>query len=381
MTGESNIYQRIGVLGGGQLGKMLYYPASKLDLSIHFMDADPECPCAHGTPSWVKGSITSAEDVLTFGSDKDILTIEIEHVDTLALAKLEKLGKKVFPQPHIIETIQDKRLQKAFYREHGFPTAPFVWIENREDVGQKEDFLPAFNKIGRGGYDGKGVQYIASKEDIPKVFDSQGLLEKAVPILKELSVVVARSSSGECKVYPVVELVFDPTYHLVDYLLAPARISPEIASEATQIALALANKLGIVGLLAVELFLTKDHSLLVNEMAPRTHNSGHHTIEACDTSQFEQQLRAIMGMPLGCTKLRRPAAMINLVGSAGQEGVPHFPGMTTMMHHEGVFVHLYGKKTTKPGRKMGHVTILADTMEELLEKIRHIRPYTTVTTR
>lgn len=380
MIERAAFQQHIGVLGGGQLGKMLYAPAARLDLSIQFMDPDPDCPCAHSTPVWVEGALTSKDDVLAFGADKDVLTIEIEHVDAETLFLLEAGGKLVYPQPHVIATIQDKRKQKAFFEKHGFPTTPFVLIENKAEGLKHQDFLPAFNKLGVGGYDGKGVKSICTKEDLEHLFDAPGILEKAVSVQKELSVVVARNALGVSKAYPVVELVFDPQYHLVDYLLAPARIPESIADQAIALSLALADRLGIVGLLAVELFLTKENILLINEMAPRTHNSGHHTIEACDTSQFEQQLRAILNLPLGSTALRKPAAMINIVGSDGHEGPPMYPGIESLMAQNGVFVHLYGKKITKPGRKMGHVTVLAESVEELVDIIERIRPFTNVKT-
>ncbi len=364
---------KIGVLGGGQLGKMLYRPAIQLDLQLFFMDPDPEAPCSKISPHFTQGRLTDFNEVMNFGADKDLITIEIENVNTDALQELEKQGKMVFPQPHIIKLIQDKRLQKQYYRDHGFPTAPFHLIDQPTDAQRYLEFFPAFTKLAKEGYDGKGVRKINGMEDFHLLFDAPGLLEKAVEIEKEISVLVSRNQQGDCITYPVVELVFDPRYHLVDYLLAPADISKELAEQAEQLAIKLAQSLGIVGILAVEMFISTSGELLINEIAPRTHNSGHHSIEACYTSQFEQQLRSITNMPLGSTRQIKKAAMVNLIGADGYFGRVLYEGIDSLLKLEGVYVHLYGKTETRPGRKMGHVTILADDHSELVEKAKAVK--------
>ncbi len=364
---------RIGVLGGGQLGKMLYAPAMKLDLDIAFLDSDSASPCARFASQFIQGSLQDYEQVLRFGLTKDLITIEIENVHVNALFELESRGISVFPQPQVIQLIQDKRTQKQFYINNGFPTAEFILVDTKEEIRKHEAFFPAFHKMGRDGYDGKGVRRIQSLDDIEATFDQAGLLEKEVPNVRELSVIVARTLKGEIKSYPIVESVFDPVYHLVDYLIAPAQVSPTIASRGKELAESLAESLGIVGLLAVEMFLTTDEQLLINEVAPRTHNSGHHTIEAAYTSQFEQQLRAILGLSLGDTKALSHAAMVNLVGEVGYIGSPVYSGLDELMKIPGVFMHLYGKKETRPGRKMGHVTVVDNDTENLIRKVKFIK--------
>lgn len=364
---------RIGVLGGGQLGKMLYAPAIELDLHLFFMDPDPNAPCRKICPDFKVGNLTNYEDVMTFGTDKDIITIEIENVNTEALEDLEKLGKSVFPQSHIIRLIQDKRLQKQFYLDNGFPTAEFHLIDHPSDAFKYLDFFPAFNKLGKEGYDGKGVRLIKGEQDFQFIFDKPGLIEKSVDIAKEISVIVARNASGDVKTFPVAELVFDPRYHLVDYLMAPAQLSEGLTKTAEHLAVKLAQALGIVGILAVEMFVTQDEKILINEIAPRTHNSGHHSIEACYTSQFEQQLRSITNLPLGSTALLKNAAMVNLIGEEGHHGKVKYLGLDKLLEVDGVYVHLYGKTETRPGRKMGHYTVLAESHDELIHKINLIR--------
>lgn len=352
---------------------MLYAPAIELDLHLFFMDPDPNAPCRKICPDFKVGNLTNYEDVMTFGTDKDIITIEIENVNTEALEDLEKLGKSVFPQSHIIRLIQDKRLQKQFYLDNGFPTAEFHLIDHPSDAFKYLDFFPAFNKLGKEGYDGKGVRLIKGEQDFQFIFDKPGLIEKSVDIAKEISVIVARNASGDVKTFPVAELVFDPRYHLVDYLMAPAQLSEGLTKTAEHLAVKLAQALGIVGILAVEMFVTQDEKILINEIAPRTHNSGHHSIEACYTSQFEQQLRSITNLPLGSTALLKNAAMVNLIGEEGHHGKVKYLGLDKLLEVDGVYVHLYGKTETRPGRKMGHYTVLAESHDELIHKINLIR--------
>lgn len=364
---------KIGMLGGGQLGRMLLQAAVDYNLEIHVLDSDPEAPCKNWGTSFTQGVLTDFNTVYQFGKDKDLITIEIENVNVEALKKLQQEGTKVYPQPEIIEMIQDKRVQKEFYKKHNIPTADFVLTETKADIHKHLDLLPAVHKLGTEGYDGKGVQMIRTAADITKGFDKPGLLEKKIDFEKELSVIVARNPDGEIIAFPTVEMVFHPVQNLVEFLFAPAEISAELHKKAEKIARQVINEIGLVGILAVELFLTKDGSILVNEIAPRPHNSGHQTIQANYTSQYEQHLRAILNMPLGSTQQLCPAAMVNLLGEAGFVGNAIFEGLEEAMNIEGVYPHLYGKKVTKPFRKMGHVTILDATVEGLKKKSEQVK--------
>lgn len=364
---------KLGVLGGGQLGRMLIQSAIDLNLNVWVMDPDDNAPCSQLATNFIQGNITDFDSVYNFGKQCDLVTIEIENVNTEALQKLVDEGIKVFPQPHILQLIKDKREQKEFYRNQGIPTADFILTENKADVSRYKNFLPAMHKLGREGYDGRGVQRIANEKDLDKAFNAPGLLEKFVDFEKELSVIVARNLKGQVITFPVVELVFHPEANLVEYLFAPASISSEVAEKASQIAINVIEKLDMIGLLAVEMFLEKDGNILVNEIAPRTHNSGHQTIESNFTSQFEQHLRAILNLPLGATATKVPAAMVNLLGEDGFTGPARYDGLEKILAVEGVYVHLYGKKITKPFRKMGHVTVLDRDMDRLKEKAMFIK--------
>jgi len=364
---------KIGLLGGGQLGRMMIQSAINYTLDISVLDPDPNAPCAHLVENFTVGKLTDEEVVFNWGKNFDLVTIEIEHVSVAALKRLVNDGVRVFPQPEVIELIQNKRKQKTFYKANRIPTAEFVLTENAEDVRAHIDWLPAVNKLGEEGYDGRGVQMIRADKDVDKAFDKPGLLEKLVDFELELSVIVARNETGEKKCFPVVQLEFHPDHNLVEYLFAPAEISKAIEEKAYQLAEDVIEKLEMVGLLAVEMFLTKEGELLVNEVAPRTHNSGHHTIEANVTSQFEQHLRAILNLPLGSTDLKTPAAMVNLLGEDGHTGEAKYQGLEKCMAMTGVYVHLYGKKTTKPFRKMGHVTITEKDIELLKSKALKVK--------
>ena len=276
----------LGVLGGGQLGRMLIQSAIDFNLSVHVLDPNPEAPCHALATRFTVGSLTDFDTVYAFGQQCDLLTIEIENVNTEALQRLQAEGKRVYPEPDIIALIQDKREQKQFYQKNNIPTADFVLTETREDLQKHLHMLPAVHKLGKEGYDGRGVQKIMTEQDIPLGFDQPGVLEKLVNFEKEISVIVARNQQGEVSTFPVVELVFHPEKNLVEYLFAPAEIDASVAQRADQLAREVIEKLGMTGLLAVEMFLTKSGEILVNEVAPRTHNSGHHTIEANVTSQF-----------------------------------------------------------------------------------------------
>jgi 5-(carboxyamino)imidazole ribonucleotide synthase len=362
----------IGILGGGQLGRMLLQSGIDFNFQFSVLDPDPNAPCK-GITQFQAGKLTDYETVMNFGKSCDVLTIEIENVNTQALKALEEQGKKVYPQPHIIELIQDKRIQKTFYKDNNIPTAEFILTHSKADVYNHASFLPAVNKLGKEGYDGRGVQVLSSAEDLPKAFDAPGLLEKFVDFEKEISVIVARNTLGEIKTYPAVEMVFHPVQNLVEYLFAPAQVPAHILKEADAIAVKIIQSLNMVGLLAVEMFVTKKGEVLVNEIAPRPHNSGHQTIEANITSQYEQHLRSITGLPLGDTHLLIPSAMINLLGEPGYSGDAVYQGFDEVMKVSGVHVHLYGKKITKPFRKMGHVTIIDHDLERLRQKANFVK--------
>jgi 5-(carboxyamino)imidazole ribonucleotide synthase len=364
---------RIGILGGGQLGLMLLQAAVDWNLDIHVLDPDAEAPCSRIAPHFVHGSLQDYDTVYNFGKSLDVITIEIEKVNVEALEVLEKEGKRVYPQPSVIRQIQDKRIQKQFYRDHNLPTADFILTENREDVQQHADFLPAFHKLGRDGYDGRGVQRLSSAHDFHKAFDAPGVLEKAVPFEKEIAVIVARRPSGQVLAFPTVEMAFHPELNLVEYLFAPAQLDQSVDQQAQQLARQVADAFGIVGLLAVEMFVTKGGEVLINEVAPRPHNSGHHTIRANATSQFEQHWRAILDLPLGSTHAYGPAAMVNLLGEDGHTGPAYYEGMETLLATEEVFPFLYGKAITKPFRKMGHVTVMDTDLDSLKEKVELVK--------
>ena len=355
------------------MGRMLIQSAINYNQDIHILDPDPNAPCKDISQRFTVGSLKDFDTVYAFGHGCDVITVEIESVNTEALEKLQREGKKVYPQPDILSLIKDKRKQKQFYQKHGIPTADFILTSDKAEVIHNSGFLPAVNKLGKEGYDGRGVQVLRTEADLDQAFDAPGLLEKLIDFDKEIAVTVARNEAGELIAYPAVECAFHPTANLVEFLFAPAEISKEVAERAEEIAKNVILKLGMVGILAVEMFVTKDGEILVNEVAPRPHNSGHHTIEANFTSQFEQHLRSVMNWPLGNPDLRCPAAMINLLGEDGFTGPVVVEGQNEALAEQGVYIHMYGKKITKPFRKMGHVTILADTVEGLKEKAQRIK--------
>ncbi|MBI3219832.1 MAG: 5-(carboxyamino)imidazole ribonucleotide synthase [Bacteroidetes bacterium] len=367
-----SLNQKIGILGGGQLGRMLIQ--SGIDFNIHFsvLDPDAAAPCS-AISTFTHGKLTDYQTVVDFGKSCDLITIEIENVNVEALKELVRLGKKVFPQPEVIELIQDKRTQKEFYKRHQIPTADFILTENKQQVIANRSFLPAVNKLGKEGYDGRGVQLLRTEADLDKAFDAPGLLEKLIDFEKEIAVIVARNELGEIISYPAVEMVFHPTANLVEYLFSPAEISLAIAKEADAIAKSVIEKMNMVGLLAVEMFVTKSGKVLVNEVAPRPHNSGHQTIEANITSQYEQHLRAVLNLPLGDTATLLPSAMVNLLGEDGYSGEAKYQGLDEVLRQTGTHIHLYGKKITKPFRKMGHVTIVDADLESLRKKANFVK--------
>jgi 5-(carboxyamino)imidazole ribonucleotide synthase len=374
----------IALLGGGQLGRMFLENAMRYDVDVHVLDPDPQCSCAHLATRFVEGRFDDRDAVLHFAKDADVVGIEIEHVSVEALEELKAQGKTVIPDPAVLRTIKDKGLQKQFYLDHEIPTADFALIHDKSQIAGHPQLLPAFLKARTGGYDGKGVMPINTMADAAQAFEGPCVLERKAEIDLELAVLVVRSAKGAVAVYDPVEMVFDPRFNLVDHLRAPARIAPAIAVSAKSLALRVAEAFAMPGLYAVELFLTKGGELLVNETAPRAHNSGHHTIEACTSSQFDQLLRAYMGWPLGDATLRGHAAMINLVGEGGT-GPVEVMGLDDVLHVPGTFLHLYGKKETRTGRKMGHVTVAASSHADLDQAIAvtkvhcRIRPASTET--
>ena len=363
----------MGVLGGGQLGRMLIQEAINYNLQIAVIDPDEDAPCKNIAHEFSQGSLTDYDTVLAFGRQCNLVTIEIENVNTEALEQLQDEGITVYPQANIIRLIKNKVEQKLFYRNNNIPTATFEVVANKQEVATASLPLPFVNKLATEGYDGRGVQVIKNEADFHKAFDAPGLVEEFVDFEKEISVILARNQHGEIKVFPAVELQFHPHHNLVEYLHAPAEITQEVDSRAKEIAIDIITKLGMVGLLAVEMFVTKDGQVIVNEIAPRTHNSGHQTIESSTTSQFNQHLRAILGLPLGDTTLITPATMVNLLGEDGFTGPARYEGLEEVIALKGVYVHLYGKAITKPFRKMGHVTITGNNKESLAEKAKFVK--------
>lgn len=356
---------KIGLLGGGQLGRMLMQKAIDWNLQIAILDPAKDAPCAHLTPDFQVGDLKDHETVLAFGRDKDIITIEFEDVNSDALAQLEKEGVKVFPQPRVLKIIQDKGLQKLFYQEHDIPTAPFALVEKADEIKDSGIPFPFFQKLRTSGYDGYGVRKMKDEAALTNSFDKPSVIEAMANLEKELSVIVSRNERGETSAFPVVEMEFNPESNMVQYLFAPAQIDDKIARQATDLALQVIRKLDMVGILAVEMFYNKDGSIWVNEVAPRPHNSGHHTIEAGWCSQYEQHLRSILDLNPGRTAALQYGAMVNLLGAKGFEGTPVYEGMEEILAMEGVFVHLYGKAKTKSFRKMGHVTVVGDNAEKV----------------
>lgn len=359
---------RIGILGGGQLGQMFLQNAFSYPFEVHILEKDVSASCAKVTPFFHQGDIRDFQAVYDFGKEMNIVSVEIENVNIDALKVLEKEGIRVFPEPRVLELIADKCLQKQFFKENHLPTADFVIVENQQDLNKYADFLPAFQKLAKGGYDGRGVQLLENEKDLNKAFTAKSLLEKKVSVQKEISVIVARNHTG-IAVYEPVEMVFDKKLNLVDYLLAPARISKQKAQEAQDLAHKVIEKLQMTGILAVEMFLDENNNLLINELAPRPHNSGHHTIEAAFCSQYDQHLRSISGLPLGNPQLHTRAGMLNILGEKGYEGEAIYEGLSDILAVPKVYLHLYNKRLTKAGRKMGHFTILGENFEEIEEKI------------
>lgn len=364
---------RLGILGGGQLGRMLIQQAINYNVTVKVLDPDREAPCRKLCDEFIVGSLSDYETVYNFGKKVDLLTIEIEKVNVDALEQLEKEGVQVYPQPRIIRLIQDKALQKQFFKENDIPTAEFQVISSAEQLRLSHIPFPYIQKLRRDGYDGRGVYKVLDETYLSKAFTEPSLVERLVDFEKEIAVIVARNEDGETKAFPMVEMEFNPEANLVEFLIAPSTLPFEVHEEAERIAKRIADCLNIVGLLAVEMFLDKNGKILVNELAPRPHNSGHQTIEGNVVSQFEQHLRAIFNQPLGDTACLNHAIMINVLGETGYEGPAVYQGIEKVLECAGVYIHLYGKALTKPFRKMGHVTIVDADREKAIEKARFVQ--------
>lgn len=368
---------KLGIIAGGQLGKMLIQEASKWDIISYVLDEEENCPAGKVASHFIQGNPLDFNTVYHFGKMVDVLTFEIENVNIEALKKLKFEGLRIAPDPEVLEMIQDKGLQKEFYRINGIPASPFKLLDKAGDIelayrnGKLR--LPFVQKLRKGGYDGRGVAVINSEEDLQKLLVGPSVLEEKVDIFKEIAVIAARNKKGEIKCFPVVEMIFDPNANLVDKLICPSTITAEQSEKAKSIATEIIDLLGMEGVLAVEFFVDRTGNLLVNEVAPRPHNSGHHTIESVITSQFEQHLRAVLNLPLGSTRLKLPAVMINMLGAEGYEGSVRYEGLTESMALDGIKIHLYGKKITRPYRKMGHVTVLSNTLECALKKAERVK--------
>lgn len=359
---------KLGILGGGQLGKMLLADTRKFDIQTLVLDPSAEAPSQFGCNAFYKGSLMDFDTVYQFGKMVDLLTIEIENVNLDALDKLEEEGLSVFPSPKTLRMIQNKGKQKDFYVKHNIPTSKhlrFVDLNDLKKSLEKDELeFPFVWKSAQFGYDGNGVKVCRSAIDLVKLPDVECIAEDMIPFKNELAVIVVRSSSGEVKTYPVVEMEFHPEANQVEYVICPARIDEKVAQKAIDVALKVSESFNHVGLLAVEMFQTEDDEILVNEVAPRPHNSGHYSIEASYTSQFENHLRAILNLPLGNTASKVAGIMVNLVGEEGYEGQVVYENIEKIMAIDGVTPHIYGKRETRPFRKMGHVTIVNEDMVE-----------------
>lgn len=369
---------KLGILGGGQLGKMLLTETRKFDIQTYVLDPSDEAPCKIASNQFFKGDLMDFETVYQFGKQVNVLTFEIEHVNIQALEKLEEEGIKVYPSPQTLKLIQNKGVQKDFYTQHNIPTAPYQPFENLDSlqkaVENKTVGIPFVWKSTQFGYDGNGVKIIKNKKDLSGLPNVECIAENMIPFKNELAVIVARNPSGEIKTYPVVEMEFHPTANQVEYVICPARIDDKVAHNARKIALNVSEKFNHAGLLAVEMFQTEDDQILINEVAPRPHNSGHYSIEASYTSQFEQHLRAILDLPLGNTESKVAGIMVNLVGEEGYSGDVTYENIETILGWTGVTPHIYGKKQTRPFRKMGHVTIVNEDLakaRKIAEKVKN----------
>jgi 5-(carboxyamino)imidazole ribonucleotide synthase len=365
--------KKAGILGGGQLGRMLLQAAANYPVETYVLEIDAECPSAHLCHHFIKGDITDFHSVYEFGKNLDILTIEIEAVNIDALEKLEAEGVQIIPSTSALKTIKNKITQKKFYQQHQIPTAPFVVTENKEALVALASYLPAVHKLAQGGYDGRGVEVLQEEKDIDRGFDAPAVLEKMIDISKEISMLVAVGKNGAITLYPPAEMVFNADLNLLDYQISPANLEETIFFKAEAIAVSTVKQLASPGLFAVELLVDKKGEVFVNETAPRVHNSGHHSIEGNYCSQFDMLWRILLDYPLGSTKPIHTTVLLNVIGSAENYGTAVYLGLEQVLKIENAFVHLYGKKETKPGRKMGHITLCGKDADELVFKSHRIK--------
>lgn len=365
--------KKAGILGGGQLGRMLLQAAANYPVETYVMEKEADSPAAHLCHHFIKGDITNYDDVYYFGKNLDVLTIEIEGVNLEALEKLEAEGIRIYPKPAALRIIKNKILQKEFYRNQQIPSSEFVVTSSLEELNAQLGFLPAVHKLATGGYDGRGVQVIRKTEDARLGFNEPAVLEKMIHIKKEIAIIIAVDNSGKTAIYQPVDMVFDQQLNLLTHQLCPAALPEKVFWKAEAIAIKVVKELKSPGIFAVEMFIDIDDNVYVNETACRVHNSGHHSIEACYSSQFDMLWRIMLNYPLGNPKLIMPAAIVNLVGANDFTGEVFYEGLEEVLMMDNVFVHIYGKKITKPGRKMGHITILSNEKQELLHKANQIR--------
>ena len=367
----------LGILGGGQLGKMLLYVTRKWDIKTYVLDPNEDCPAKLGCNFFFKGDLSDFDTVYKFGKQVEILTIEIENVNVEALEKLEKEGVRVFPQSNVIKTIKNKCVQKKFFKKNKIPTSNFNTYKNtdqiKKDLINKKIAFPFIWKSAVSGYDGYGVKAIYSEKDIELLNEQESLVEEFIKIEKELAVIVSRSENGQVDSFPVLEMKFNNDINQVEYVLSPARIDKKLYEKAKDISYKVSECLNHVGLIVVELFLTTNGNIIVNEIAPRPHNSGHLTIESCYTCQFEQHIRAILNLSLGLSKIRTPAVMVNLIGDQNHTGPVQYKNIEQILAIDSVIPHIYGKKETRPNRKMGHVTVLDSQIEKALQIAKKIK--------
>ncbi|GAC1421170.1 MAG: 5-(carboxyamino)imidazole ribonucleotide synthase [Flavisolibacter sp.] len=364
---------KVGILGGGQLGRMLLQSAANYPVETHVMESDDLCPSAHLCHHFSRGDIKDFQAVYLFGKNLDALTIEIENVNIEALERLEQEGVKIYPKPSVLRIINNKSLQKQYYAAHQLPTAEFAILGSKDEIKNWPHLIPGVQKLSEGGYDGKGVQMIEDLNHSALGFDQHSVLEKKILIKKEIAQIVAVDGGGKTALYPAVEMVFNKTLNLLDYQICPADVSQQVLWKIEAISLSVVRNFSSPGLFAVELLLDHNDGIYVNETAPRVHNSGHHTIEAHYSSQFDMLWRIILGYPLGNTKYLMPSIMINIIGGAGYSGLPQYQGLEEILAMENAFVHLYGKSQTMPGRKMGHVTIMSNEKQDLIYKANKIK--------
>jgi phosphoribosylaminoimidazole carboxylase, PurK protein len=373
--------QKIGILGGGQLGRMLLQAAANYPVETYVMENDSQCPAAHLSHHFIKGDIRNFEDVYEFGKNLDAITIEIESVNEEALQELENAGVRIYPKPSVLAIIKNKILQKQFYKENEIPTADFSITQTSDDLAALTSYFPAVHKVALGGYDGRGVISINNKDEAIYGFNEPAVLERKIGIVKEISIIVAVNDNGEQAIYPPVDMIFNNDLNQLDYQISPAILPEKVFWKAEAIALRVVKLLKSPGIFAIEMFTDQQGNVWANETAPRVHNSGHHTIEANYCSQFDMLWRIMLGYPLGNTKHIMPSALVNLVGDDDKNGISHYEGLEDVLGLDNVFVHIYGKKETRPGRKMGHITILSLERQELIHTSHKIKQMLHVTSK